>query len=64
MRADGSQPNIAQALHLLNGDFLNKKIAAPTGRIETLLKAKKPLPDDCRGIVSGDAVASAAGGGD
>ena len=36
-----TQPNIAQALHLLNGDFLNKKIANPTGRIETLLKAKK-----------------------
>jgi hypothetical protein len=40
-----AQPNIAQALHLLNGDFLNKKIAAPTGRIEALLKAKTPLPD-------------------
>jgi hypothetical protein len=37
-----SQPNIAQALHLLNGDFLNKKIAAPTGRVELLLKAKMP----------------------
>jgi hypothetical protein len=36
-----SQPNIAQALHLLNGDALNKKIASPTGRIDTLLKAKK-----------------------
>ena len=36
-----TQPNIAQALHLLNGDALNKKIATPTGRIETLLKAKK-----------------------
>jgi hypothetical protein len=34
------QPNIAQALHLLNGDFLNKKITDPSGRIETLLKAK------------------------
>jgi hypothetical protein len=40
-----TQPNIAQALHLLNGDFLNKKIAAPTGRVEALLKAKKPLPE-------------------
>jgi Protein of unknown function (DUF1553)/Protein of unknown function (DUF1549) len=37
-----SQPNIAQALHLLNGDFLNKKIADPAGRIEQLLKAKTP----------------------
>jgi hypothetical protein len=39
-----SQPNIAQALHLLNGDFLNRKIADPTGRVETLLKAKTPVP--------------------
>lgn len=36
-----TQPNISQALHLLNGDALNKKIADPTGRIETALKAKK-----------------------
>jgi hypothetical protein len=39
-----AQPNIAQALHLLNGDFLNKKINAPTGRLEKLFKAKKELP--------------------
>ena len=38
------QPNIAQALHLLNGDFLNRKIASPAGRIDRLLKAKTPLP--------------------
>src|SRR5262245_52249068 len=38
------QPNIAQAMHLLNGDFLNKKIEAPAGRIETLVKANKALP--------------------
>jgi hypothetical protein len=38
------QPNIAQALHLLNGDFLNRKIEAPAGRIETLFRAKTPLP--------------------
>src|SRR5262249_18751784 len=37
------QPNIAQALHLLNGDTLNKKIAAPTGRIESFVKGKKPV---------------------
>ena len=36
-----TQPNIAQALHLLNGDFLNKKLADPKGRIEKLLTAKK-----------------------
>jgi hypothetical protein len=40
-----TQPNIAQALHLLNGDFLNRKIAAPAGRVESLLKAKTALPD-------------------
>jgi hypothetical protein len=38
-----TQPNIAQALHLLNGDSLNKKIAAPAGRVETLFKAKKDV---------------------
>jgi hypothetical protein len=39
-----SEPNIAQALHLLNGDFLNQKINAPTGRLEALSKAKTPVP--------------------
>src|SRR4029077_13697020 len=38
-----TQPNIAQALHLLNGDALNKKIAAPAGRVEGLFKAKKDV---------------------
>jgi hypothetical protein len=38
----GSQPNIAQALHLLNGTQLNQKIASSSGRIETLLRAKAP----------------------
>jgi hypothetical protein len=38
------QPNIAQALHLLNGDALNQKIASPSGRVEALFKAKKDLP--------------------
>jgi hypothetical protein len=38
------QPNIAQALHLLNGDFLNQKIASPQGRIAALFKARKSLP--------------------
>ncbi len=36
----GTQPNIAQAMHLLNGDFLNKKLAATGGRVEDLIKAK------------------------
>lgn len=38
------QPNIAQALHLLNGDFLNQKIGNASGRLEAQLKAKTPLP--------------------
>jgi hypothetical protein len=37
-------PNIAQAMHLLNGDTLNKKIIDKTGRIEKLLAAKSALP--------------------
>ena len=36
-----AQPNIAQALHLLNGDFLNRKIADANGRIEKGMKAKR-----------------------
>ena len=35
-----TMPNIAQAMHLLNGDFLNKKIAEKTGRVEKLILAK------------------------
>ena len=37
-------PNIAQALHLLNGDTLNKKIIDKAGRIEKLIAEKVPLP--------------------
>jgi uncharacterized protein DUF1553/uncharacterized protein DUF1549 len=40
-----AQPNIAQALHLLNGDFLNRKIDDPKGRVATLVKAKAPTAD-------------------
>jgi hypothetical protein len=40
-----TQPNIAQALHLLNGEFLNKKLGDPKGRLDTLLKAKKDVPE-------------------
>lgn len=39
-----TRPNIAQAMHLLNGDFLNKKIADKTGRVEALITARTPLP--------------------
>ncbi|MFO0844831.1 MAG: DUF1549 and DUF1553 domain-containing protein [Gemmataceae bacterium] len=36
-----AQPNIAQALHLLNSDFLERKIASPAGRVAGLLAAKR-----------------------
>jgi|SRR5579883_175524 len=39
-----TKPNIAQAMHLLNGDFLNKKIADKTGRVEKMLTDKMPVP--------------------
>jgi hypothetical protein len=39
-----TRPNIAQAMHLLNGDFLNKKIADKAGRVEKLMAAKTPVP--------------------
>ncbi|HMP58291.1 MAG TPA: DUF1553 domain-containing protein, partial [Gemmatales bacterium] len=38
-------PNIGQALHLINGDIINGKIARAGGRIDRLTKAKTPLPD-------------------
>jgi hypothetical protein len=37
-----SEPNLAQALHTLNGDVLAAKLAAPEGRLGRLLAAKKP----------------------
>lgn len=36
-----SEPNLAQALHTLNGDIVEAKIAGPSGRIATLMTAKK-----------------------
>ena len=38
-----TRPNIAQALHTLNGDFLNKKIADAKGRVAKMMADKKPL---------------------
>ncbi len=37
-----SQPNLAQALHTLNGDVVSAKVSAPQGRVARLLAAKKP----------------------
>jgi hypothetical protein len=39
------QPNIAQALHLLNGDFLSKKIADPKGRVAKLFLSKRNVAE-------------------
>ena len=43
-----TQPNIAQAMHLLNGDFLNRKLADANGRVAKLIKAKTKVPDIVR----------------
>ncbi|HKB00634.1 MAG TPA: DUF1549 domain-containing protein [Gemmataceae bacterium] len=40
-----SEPNLAQALHTLNGDAIEAKIADPNGRVAKLLSAKKS-PDE------------------
>lgn len=40
-----SEPNLAQALHTLNGDMIETKIASPTGRIATMINEKK-TPDE------------------
>jgi hypothetical protein len=40
-----SSPNIAQALHMANGDLINAKLSRTDGRIDKLFKAKKPLPE-------------------
>ena len=36
------EPNITQALHLMNGDYLQKKLSAPSGRIAKLFSQKPP----------------------
>ncbi len=36
----GSDPNLSQALHLMNGEALNRKINAPEGRLAAWLKDK------------------------
>jgi hypothetical protein len=33
-----SDPNLSQALHLMNGDVINRKLVDPKGRLATLLK--------------------------
>jgi len=36
-----AEPNMAQALHLMNSDFVQNKVASGTGRVAKLLGAKK-----------------------
>jgi len=38
-----SQPNLAQALHILNGAVVTAKVAAPQGRVALLVASKRPL---------------------
>jgi hypothetical protein len=38
-------PNLAAALHLMNGDLINSKLGRAGSRIDKLFQAKKPLPD-------------------
>jgi hypothetical protein len=38
----GAEPNLAQALHLMNGDDLQRKIDAPQGRLTRLLHEQVP----------------------
>ena len=40
-----SDPNISQALHLMNGDLVNRKVAQPGGRLSKLMRDPK-LTDD------------------
>ncbi len=40
-----AQPTVAQALHLLNGDVLERKIEAEGGRVAALVKEKKPAAE-------------------
>jgi hypothetical protein len=37
-----SEPNLAQALHTLNGDVVSAKVASPAGRLARQLAAKRP----------------------
>jgi hypothetical protein len=40
-----AEPNMAQALHLMNSDFIQNKVASGSGRLAKLLEAKKPDPE-------------------
>jgi hypothetical protein len=40
-----SEPNLAQALHTLNGDLVTAKVGSPQGRVARLLAAKKSHDD-------------------
>ena len=40
-----SEPNVAQALHLVNGDTINARLKAPGGVIDAIIKAKLNLPE-------------------
>jgi hypothetical protein len=37
-----NEPNLAQSLHLINGDTINNAIKSPGGALDELLKAEQP----------------------
>jgi hypothetical protein len=43
--ARSDQPNLAQSLHLMNGQWVHDKVSAPNSRLAALLKAGKADPE-------------------
>ena len=43
--ARGGNPDLSQALHLVNSATLHQKVISETGRLSTLAKANKPEPE-------------------
>jgi hypothetical protein len=39
------EPNMGQALHLMNGDLINRKVMEANGRVDKLLKSSKSDPE-------------------
>ena len=50
-----SEPNLAQALHTLNGDLIEAKIAAADGRVATARERQEVPGRNHHGAVPGDA---------
>ena len=46
-----ADPNLSQALHLMNGDLVNRKVAQPDGRLTKLMRDPKLTDDTLVGIL-------------